>query len=288
MMIKSILPFIAIGLFILALLFRKREVAASGWIVFAGYCCFETYECFVQGDYLYTTYDLLFLAFSLFVAFLIVTRTEKEDLFFSLTKIALITAALDLFFSLTKIALITAALYFPFAEISVLGDSLIHITATITATMLNLFNPGSVYMDSPPSYIYSSFTPYDVEIILACTAIESIVLFTGLICGVNAPMRRKLKAFLVSVPVIYVSNILRNVFVITAYFEQWFASPRWQWLLDVRLPPAQSFDIAHNVLARTGSMVILIVIAYAVFMILPEALDLIEGLARVISRKRNV
>ena len=272
MMIKSILPFIAIGLFILALLFRKREVAASGWIVFAGYCCFETYECFVQGDYLYTTYDLLFLAFSLFIAFLIVTRTEKEDLFFSLT----------------KIALITAALYFPFAEISVLGDSLIHITATITATMLNLFNPGSVYMDSPPSYIYSSFTPYDVEIILACTAIESIVLFTGLICGVNAPMRRKLKAFLVSVPVIYVSNILRNVFVITAYFEQWFASPRWQWLLDVRLPPAQSFDIAHNVLARTGSMVILIVIAYAVFMILPEALDLIEGLARDISRKRNV
>ncbi|MFZ2070062.1 MAG: archaeosortase A [Halobacteriota archaeon] len=276
-MLKIILPFIAIGLFLLALVYHKRAVAAYGWIVFAGYCFFKAYECLIQGDYFYTTVDFVFLALSLMLAFLMVRKPEEANLFFSLT----------------KIALIAALLYFPFAEITILGDSLIHITANIVTKVLNLLNPGSVYLVPPYFIYYSSNHHLYVEIILACTAIESIVLFTGIIFGVNASMRRKLKAFMVSVPVIYGLNIFRNVFVVTAYFEQWFASPRWHllWLFlfhgSVRQPLAQSFDIAHEVLARMGSMLILIVIAYAVFMILPEALDLIENLSRVISRERK-
>ncbi len=142
-------------------------------------------------------------------------------------------------------------------------------------------------MNTPLSYIYSTYSSCEVEIILACTAIESIVLFAGIIFGVHAPMKRKLKAFFVSVPVIYALNIFRNVFVITAYFDQWFASPSWVRFSHglVRSTQEQSFDIAHNVLARMGSMVILIIIAYAVFMILPEVLDLIDDLFRVIRKK---
>ncbi|MCW3142179.1 MAG: archaeosortase A, partial [Methanophagales archaeon] len=139
--------------------------------------------------------------------------------------------------------------------------------------MLNLFNVG-VYM-VPPSTIYTSTESFHdlnkpIEIILACTAIQSMVLFIGLIFAVNAPMRRKLKAFFVSVPVIYGLNILRNVFVASAYFGQWFGSP------------LESFYIAHGVIARMGAMIALIVIAYAVFMILPEALDLVEDFFRFI------
>jgi exosortase/archaeosortase len=144
MMIKSIFPFIAIGFFILALIYRRREAAASGWVVFAGYCCFETCECFVQGDYLYTTFDLLFLAFSLILAYFLVTTCEKEELFFSLT----------------RIALITAVLYFPLSEFSVLGDILIHSTTKITAAILNIIKPNSVYVGYP--YIYSTSSSYDV------------------------------------------------------------------------------------------------------------------------------
>ncbi len=254
MILKSILPFIAIALFLLALLVhnkaflkRKRLWGALGWIFIAGYCFLEASDCLDQGEHFDASLAFILLAFSLLLAFLLVKTGEKEDLFFTIT----------------QIALITSILYFPFSEFSFLGDPLIYITAKITATMLNFFNPGSVYMAYPPSFIYSRFTSFDVEIILACTAIQSMVLFIGLIFGVNAPIRRKLKALFVSVPVIYGLNILRNVFVVTAYFGQWFGSP------------LESFDIAHSVIARIGAMIALIAIAYAVFMILPEVLDLV-------------
>ena len=269
MILKSLLPFIAIGLFLLALLFRKRWVSALGWIFIAYYCYFATKECFVQGDYLYTFFNLIFLAFTLLLAVLMVKPESKVSE----------KGEEDLLFTITKISLITAVFYFPFSEIPFLSELLINITAEITTRVLDLFNVG-VYMDTPP-YINTTNSSFHedngpIRIILACTAIQSMVLFAGLIFGVHAPLRRKLKAFLVSVPTIYVLNIVRNVFVAAAYFGQWFG------------PPLESFYIAHEVLARIGSTIALVVIAYAVFIILPEALDMIENFFRFLLRKRDI
>jgi len=286
MILKSTLPFVAIALFLLALLVRNKALlkrkrlrkepgecvfplefekiaGAFGWIFIAGYCFFEASDYIAQGEHFDASLAFIFLVFSLLLAFLLIKTREKEDLFFTIT----------------KVALITSIFYFPISEFPFLEESLIYITAKITATMLNFFNPGSVYMDCPPSFIYSTFTSFDVEIVLACTAIQSMALFIGLIFGVKAPMRRKLKAFFVSVPVIYGLNILRNVFVVTAYFGQWFG------------PALESFEIAHGVIARVGAMIALIAIAYMVFMILPEALDLVEDFFQFIfkikTNKRN-
>lgn len=272
MILQSALPFIAIALFLLALLFSRKEsdgvfysswfgklVGALGWVSFACYCYFETLRCLLLEDYVRTSFALIFLAFSLFLAFLLMTTSEKRDA--------------DLVLTITKVALITAVFYFPFSEFALLGDLLIFVTAKLSVMMLNLLNVG-VYM-VPPSSIYSTSSSFHevykpIEIILACTAIQSMALFTGVVFGVTAPIGRKLKAFCVSVPVIYGLNILRNALVGAAYFEQWFGAP------------LHSFFIAHEVLARIGSMIALIAIAYAVFVILPEALDLIEDLFRFI------
>ena len=364
MILQSALPFIAIALFLLALLSRRKEsegvfysswfgkvAGALGWVSFAGYCYFETFRCLLLEDYVRTSFALIFLAFSLLLALLLLKTSENEDLFlfrtdirfeedlkkgifsedlkkvfktngFSLSDNALITKGkedewviadeekfiarkeakrlnlykmrkffarkgdgklniykdykvLDLFFLVTKVAVITAVFYFPFSEFALLGDLLIFVTAKLSVMMLNLLDVG-VYI-VPPSGIYSTSSSFHevykpIEIILACTAIQSMALFTGVVFGVTAPIGRKLKAFLVSVPVIYGLNILRNALVGAAYFEQWFGSP------------LHSFFIAHDVLARIGSMIVLIVIAYAVFVILPEALDLIEDLFRFFSR----
>jgi archaeosortase A (PGF-CTERM-specific) len=272
MIIKSILPFIAIGLFLLALLFRRREAGALGWIFIAGYCYFEAFGYFAQDEYFDGSLSLVFLAFSLLLAFLLLKPKS--------TPMPGEKGEEDLFFTITKIAFITAVFYFPFSEISFLSELLIYITTKITSTALNLLNVG-VYM-VPPSQIYTISSSFHkvykpIEIILACTAIQSMVLFIGLIFAVNAPVRRKLKAFFLSVPVIYGLNILRNTFVASAYFGQWFGSP------------LESFYIAHGVIARIGAMIALIVIAYAVFVILPEALDLVEDFFRFIFKttKRN-
>ena len=258
-MIESViqfsLPFIAIGFLFLALLVHKRAVSAPGWILIAGYCYFEADDYLAKEEYFDASLVLVLLVLLLILAFIMLRPTLSER------------REEDSLFTLTKIALIAAVFYFPFAEITVLGDSLIFITAKITASVLNIFNVG-VYL-VPPSCIYTTDSSFHaiyqpITIILACTAIQGMVIFIGLIFGVNAPIRRKLKAFFVSVPVIYVLNIARDVFVSAAYFENWFG------------PPLDSFFIAHNVIARIFALLALIAIAYAVFKILPEALDFVE------------
>jgi archaeosortase A (PGF-CTERM-specific) len=260
-MIESVLqfslPFIAIGFLFLALLVHKRAVSAPGWILIAGYCYFEAENYLAQDEYFDASLVLAVLALSLILAFIMLRPTLSER------------REEDSLFTLTKIALIAAVFYFPFAQtqIPVLGDSLIFITAKITTIVLNIFNLG-VYM-VPPSCIFTTDSSFHaiyqpITIILACTAIQGMVIFIGMIFGVKAPIRRKLKAFFVSVPVIYALNICRDVFVSAAYFEHWFGSP-----LD-------SFDFAHGVIARIAALIALIAIAYAVFKILPEALDFVE------------
>lgn len=266
MIFKSLLPFIAIGLFLLSLLYRKRAVGALGWMFFVVYCASELSYYITIGEYFEGSAALLFFAYTVLLTALMLKpdsmlRDKAEE---------------DLLFTITKISLITAVFYFPFSEIIVngrpiLGELLIYATTKITATMLNLFNVGAFM--AYPAHIYSLQNPHlSIKIILDCTAIQSMALFTGLAFGVNAPWNRKFKAFLVSVPTIYVLNIVRNVFVTAAYFEQWFG--------------AQSFAIAHGVLAKIFVMVSLIAVAYAVFMILPEVLDLIDDFFRVILRKK--
>jgi archaeosortase A (PGF-CTERM-specific) len=82
---------------------------------------------------------------------------------------------------------------------------------------------------------------------------------------VRAPPRRKLAAFLVSVPTIYVLNILRNAFVLTATGNQWFGLPE------------NSFYVSHNIIAKFGSLGALVLISYLVFKLLPELLDMVVG-----------
>ncbi len=284
MIVKSILPFIAIGLFLLALVLRNKPIfkrlrkepisifeevlfsagsfgkvaGALGWLSFAVYCSSEVSYYLNEGEYFDASLALVFLAFSLLLAALMVNPksmvSEKGDD--------------DLFFTITKIALIASVFYFPFSEVSNLERLLIYLTTNITATVLNLFTVGvyTVY----PSSIYTTNSSSQIEIVLACTAIQSMVLFTGLVFGLEAPIKRKFEAFFVSIPTIYLLNIVRNVFVSAAYFEQWFGSP------------LQSFYIAHDIIARIFVMISLIAIAYAVFVILPESLDVIEDFFRVL------
>ena len=264
--VKS-LPFIAICFLFLALLVHKRAVSAPGWILIAGYCYFEAAEYLAQDERFDAFLVLVLLALSLILAFIMLRPTLSER------------REEDSLYTLTKIALIAAVFYFPFAEITFLGDSLIYITAKITAILLNIFNVG-VYM-VPPSCIYTTDSSFHaiyqpITIILACTAIQGMVIFIGLIFGVKAPIRRKLKAFFVSVPVIYALNIFRDVFVSAAYFEHWFG------------PPLDSFFIAHNVIARIFALLALIAIAYAVFKILPEALDFVDDFIAALKRSFRV
>ena len=108
---------------------------------------------------------------------------------------------------------------------------------------------------------------YSVEIILACTGIQSIAIMLGVAAAVPTTLRQKILAFLIIVPTIYILNLLRNVFVIMAYTDQWF--PYWPEIASNGDIGYESFFWAHNVIAELLALVCLVMIAYGLFTIIP-------------------
>ncbi len=95
-----------------------------------------------------------------------------------------------------------------------------------------------------------------VSIILACTAIQSIMLFVGLFMGTNAPLKQKLAWSAVVGGIIYFLNLLRNTLVIWMYGRG-----------------HASFFVIHNVLAKLLTLAALIGIALVAFKRMPAFLE---------------
>ncbi|HMK15776.1 MAG TPA: archaeosortase A, partial [Methanomicrobiales archaeon] len=110
--------------------------------------------------------------------------------------------------------------------------------------------------------------PFQIEIILACTGIQSMAIMLGVAAAVPTTLRQKVLAFLLVVPTIYILNLVRNVFVIIAYTAQWF--PYLPRIASNGEYGYESFFWAHNILAEGGALVALIAIAYGLFVIIPD------------------
>ena len=242
----QILLWIALGLFVIAIIAPRKvayPVGAVGWIFFALHWAYQPLHYLAVDDYFNIIATILVAFFCAYIAFIMWTKAD------------------DLTLLVTKAAALGGIFYFSFAELTTLNHFLIETVASQTAMTLNFFGVGAIQAD----WNVLTLNDYPVQIILGCTGIESIALFIGVIACVSAPPRRKLAAFMVSVPTIYVLNILRNAFVLTATGNQWFGLPE------------NSFYISHNVIAKFGSIGALIVISYLVFKLLPELLDMVVG-----------
>jgi archaeosortase A len=242
----QILLWIALGLFITATVAPRKiayPIGAVGWIFFSLHWAYQPVHYIAVDDYFNVIATILVAVFCGYIAFIM---WKKAD---------------DLTLLITKAAALGGIFYFSFAELATLNHFLIEAVASQTAMTLNFFGVGAVQAD----WNVLTLNGYPVQIILGCTGIESIALFIGVIACVSAPPRRKLAAFLVSVPTIYVLNILRNAFVLTATGNQWFGLPE------------DSFYVSHNIIAKFGSLGALVIISYLVFKLLPELLDMVVG-----------
>lgn len=108
----------------------------------------------------------------------------------------------------------------------------------------------------------------DAGIILACTAIQSIMIFLGAFIAVKADQKRKVYAFLATCPVIWFLNLIRNASLMIIVGTT-----------DIDM------EFAHNYIGKAGSLIALIVLAFVVFKILPELYDNIIGLMDLYNRK---
>ena len=265
-MIENVL-WIAVVLMVISSIIPKRQtirvlIGALGWGFFSIHWAYQPLHYLEINDYANVVLTLAVAAFCLMLAYSMIKeyKPNAESILNNSNSVSVTSMV-------TGATAIGALFYFPFAEIPTMNTWIITEVTDQVMWMLDLLSRSAVR----ESWNMISLNGYRVQIILACTAIESIALFTGLIISVNAPTKRITSAFLVSVPVIYGLNLIRDVFVIIAYGEQWFG--------------ANSFDIAHHMIAKAGSGIALFFIAYAVMKILPELLDLIDGLWKLITEQ---
>lgn len=116
------------------------------------------------------------------------------------------------------------------------------------------------------------------SIIVACTGIGSMAVMGGLVTAVRAPPRRKLKALAIALPIIYVLNIVRNVFIAVNYgYQKMHLFPDATMLLfgaDNYL--RVSYLWADRILAQIGSVIAMLVIFWLVVRELPEVMQPVE------------
>jgi archaeosortase A (PGF-CTERM-specific) len=250
MMAGTNILWISLLLLMISAITGRKVVAGAGWIAFGVYWLTKPAYFLGQSDFFNAALVIGAAAFSFYLAWHILSAGRQSD--------AIRWASCA--------AAISGLIYFPFIELPLLGNMLIGATASLTYALLEVFGIPAIMQ----GWNLISLNGRMVEIVLACTAIESIALFAGVILSVRASGSRRAAAFLISVTAIYLLNLLRNAFVLMAYGEGWFGE--------------SSFYVAHNVIAKVGSTIALLFIAYAVFTLLPELLSQIDALAAEIRR----
>ena len=149
----------------------------------------------------------------------------------------------------------------------ILKDVLIEIVAANSTDLMNILG-----LSAQRDGHYIIYEGTSIRIIFACTAIQSMVLFIGMIGALaHVKLKRKIIAFAVTVIPIYFLNLIRNASVI--------------FLVGSNLT---SFEMAHNVIAKAGSLLALIILLFIVFRILPELYDEIICLVDLPKRKGPV
>ena len=135
-------------------------------------------------------------------------------------------------------------------EASFLKNWLIELTAQQSGWVLNLVI-GNVQVIGSNIYHNES---YIVTIVFACTAIQSIVVFIGMILVLSkVDVKKKIFGLLITVVPIYFLNLLRNALV--------------GFLLTNKIT---DLNMAHNVIAKTGSLIAMIILLFIVIKIIPE------------------
>lgn len=239
---------LSLAFLISSVIFNQRHICGLGWALFSIHWLKQPAHYLEIGDHFNVVLTIAVAISCLYMSWRILKYRHISP---SCVWVSFAVAVGGLF-------------YYPFVQFAALEHWLISQTAHLTHLLLGFFG----FQVFAISESVLSFNGHSVQIILACTAIQSMAFFSGLILSVRAPLGRKMVALMASVPTIYFLNLFRNVFVIVACGDEWFGSNSFYW--------------AHNVVAKVGSAAALFVIAYVVLMILPELLNMIDELFTMI------
>jgi len=256
----TVILWISLGLLVIASLLPKSInsrfiFCGSGWVFLSIYWSMQLGDYIELKDYVNIILVIAATIVSLFIAYISFQAKDSND-----------KGGYEVFISLSRAASVGGLIYFLFAEVEFLN---IWIISTVTGQGIWLIEK-SGFPVVRVAWNQLAVNGLDVEIILACTAIESIALFSGIISSAtDATAARKARAFMISVPVVYSLNIIRVSFTASAYGLSWFGTPD------------ESFHISEHIITKAGSLLALILISYGVLKLLPEVADMIDGVLKM-------
>ncbi|HDQ16101.1 MAG TPA: archaeosortase A, partial [Bacteroidetes bacterium] len=150
-------------------------------------------------------------------------------------------------------------------ELTPLKEMLIQAVAFQSAGLLNFFTENVVVQGENIYYNGS----YVVTIIFACTAVQSFVIFVGMIFALKKIKAKKiLIGLLVTVVPVYFLNLIRNASIV--------------YLLANEIT---DFSTAHNIIGKGGSLIALVILLLIVTKFIPEIMDEIFCLIDLPKRK---
>lgn len=258
----TILLWLALILLIAATVISSRHssrfiVGGLGWVFFSFHWFSLPQGYLILDDYFNIVLVILTGLLCILIAYIMfMERNEKDNN----------NKRGEILISLTRAVSVAGIIYFMFADIVYLNTWLISLVTGQVIWLLEQIG----YPVMTISWNRLAVNGQIVEIILACTGIESMALFFGLVSSAKGSQwSQKSRAFLISVPVIYMLNLIRVSFTASAYGFAWFGTPE------------ESFHIAEHMITKVGSTLALIGISYIVLKMLPEVADLIDGLVMI-------
>ena len=237
---------------------HQKYAAITGWTCIVLFLFAELPYYFALNNFLYPIMAVMSIPFLIITARYLIAEDDR-------------------IMHLSRAAAVAFLIYAPFVYIPLLGNWLIGIVVGQITGILDALR----FIVTLAEWNIISRNNFRVEIILACTGIQSIAIMMGVAAAVPTTTRQKILAFVLIAPTIYILNLLRNVFVIIAYTEQWF--PYYPAIASNGEFGYESFFWAHNVIAELLALVCLVFIAYGLFTIIPKLGSFADELYQIYS-----
>lgn len=213
----------------------------------------------------------------------------------------LLAGGRDSLFTLSRAVAFMGLFYMPLVAVPVVRQTLIETVTDQTGVVLNAIGitpqvADGLYVDglriAEKSHAYESTFVYYVggeplthTILIACTGIGSMAIIAGLVAAVDAPLKRKFQALAITLPVIYVLNIARNVFISTSMGEQLFQvfPGLISSVFALENTVMVSYIVADRVISQSLSVVVLVGILWLVVQRVPEVLTVVDDVVYVLT-----
>ena len=119
-----------------------------------------------------------------------------------------------------------------------------------------------------------------INFVLACTALQSIIVFVGAILAVKSKFNLKLRTLMIVVPLIHILNLFRNAGLIWLHTNY----PDWEWF------GITIFDFGHSYASKVLSLFAMFLMAIVIFEIMPKlhsnVLKVIDPFLKILNSKK--